>query len=292
MYSRAKYRDDKSWESIKDPVSSKKYDGAHFYMEVGQDGYPRFISRRESVKGGFPDRTEKLPLLSKIYLPNHKGEVYNVELIHTGKDKNNLESHPTSSGILNSLPDKAKTTQDIIGPIRAVLLDVVTPKINTYIDKIKHLKDVEKAANTLEILFTPEFKFGHDEVKKHISDTLAKKEEGVIITSAGLPEEKNFRIKIKHINTYNLKVVDIIQEVDVKGNLKNSAGALVLADATDRIVGKVGTGFSRELRIQIWLNKKAWMGRIIQVKALPPTASKLRSPVYNGDADGLLDTIK
>lgn len=293
MYSRAKYRDDKDWIDIVDPISSKKYDGAHFYMEIGKDSKPRFISRRESVKGGFPDRTDKLPHLANIVFPAESvGKVYNVELIHTGQSKSAVESHPAISGILNSLPDKAISTQQITGPVRAVILDLVDHPDMTYRDKIAHINRVVDSLGNKDLIFAPEFKYGKKDVASHIQETLDRKEEGIIVTDGSTTEKNNFRIKIKHSNTYNLLVADIIQEVDISGKPKDSAGALVLKDASQRDVGKVGTGFSRELRREIWLNKDKWIGKkVIQVKALPPTAHKLRSAVYNGEADGDIDTL-
>lgn len=293
MYNRAKYVEGKSWEDLVDPISSKKYDGAHFYLEVGNNLSPRVISRRESVKGGYPDRTEKLPHVAELIFPTEsKGEVYNAELIHTGHDKNSVESHPAVSGILNSLPEKAIATQKLTGPVRVVLLDIVGKPEMTYREKIDHLKKVSEFVNKPDILFTPEFVEGHEAIRNQLKDTLAKKEEGIIVTEGSIPEENNFRIKIKHSNTYNLLVRTVIQEMDIQGRPKESAGALELEDATGRDVGKVGTGFSRELRREIWMNRNRWEGKkVIQVKALPPTAHKLRSAVYNGEADGDVDTL-
>ncbi len=290
-YSRAKYKEGEDWKALENPIGTKKYDGAHFFMEIDANGHPRFISRRESVKGGYPDRTEKLPHLARLQAKELANEAYNVELIHTGFDKNNVESHPAVSGILNSLPEKAKTTQAITGPIRAVLLDVIKPYKLTYAEKIDHLKKVEKIFNNPELIYTPEYHKGVEAISKLHNDTIRNKEEGYIVTEENVPENSNFRIKIKHSNTYNLRIADIIQEVDIHGKPKESAGALLLVDGSGKIVGKVGTGLTRELRRLIWLNKPSYMNRLIQVKALPPTAHKLRSAVYNGDADGDIDTI-
>ena len=81
------------------------------------------------------------------------------------------------------------------------------------------------------------------------------------------------------------------QEEDIYGKAKDSMGALVLADSTGRVVGRVGTGFTREQRIEIFKNPKRWLGKIIQVRAMPPVASQIRMPSYNGLADGEVDTI-
>ncbi len=293
MYERAKYKEGVSFDNLPDPIGSVKYDGAHYFMAIDQEGSPRFISRRPSVKGHFPDRTEKLPHLASTKFPALAGNVYAVELIHTGHSTgpDAMESHPAVSGILNSLTPRALETQRNTGPIRAILLDVKHPSLPTYKDKIEHLKQVEHAFGNTNLLRVPEFKIGLDQIQKLVQETKSQGREGVIITSLSKPENENFRIKVKHLQHYNLKVCGIQQEFDIAGKPKESMGAFLLEDATGRMVGKVGTGFSRELRLEIWNNQSKWLGSLIQVIAMEPTASQVRSARYNGLADGDLDTV-
>ena len=291
MYTRAKYQDSSTWDHIPNPVATPKYDGASYFIRIDPMGTPQFISRRESVKGGFPDKSDRLPHLSSIPVPQLAGEVYHVELHHSGPTKGTKVHHAVVSGILNSLPAKAIETQRLLGPIRVALLDVISPKFDTYGEKLLHLKAVEKAFNKPDVIFTPDAKITREDIQNEIDRTKAAGEEGVVITSLTLPESKNVRLKIKHFKTYNLKVVGIQQERDIKGNLKDSAGALVLADGTGKIACNVGTGFTKEQRKEIWMNQKNWMNRIVQIKAMDSTANKLRFPVFNGDADGDIDTV-
>lgn len=291
MYPRAKYREDIDWTTIKDPVGSVKKDGAYFNLVIGDTGEPHFISRRESVKGGFPDRSPKLPHLTSTPLPQYAGNVYAAELIHTGHNKDSIESHPAVSGILNSLPPKAIETQRVTGPIRAVLFDVIHPKFNTYGEKLQHLKEVELAFNKPDLIYIPPLKIGVKDINEEIDRTKKSGEEGVIITSLTAHENDNVRVKIKHKNTWNLKVIGITQEFDIHGNPKQSAGALVVADASNREVGNVGTGFTKKMREEIWMNKSKVLGSAIQVIAMESTGTRLRSPVYNGEADGEIDLV-
>lgn len=294
MYNRAKYKDDNklSLESIEDPVGSIKYDGGSYFMQVQPDGDLKFFSRRESVKGHFPERSAQLPHLTDKKIPEFAGHVVNVELIHTGHSKEDPENHAAASGILNSLPEKAIATQKLTGPIRAVMFDVIHPRLNTYEEKLNHIHKIEKALGKPNLIFKVDAKIGLDSINKLIAETAAQGREGVVVTSLSKPEDKNTRLKIKHFKTYNLRVTGITQEIDIRGNPKNSAGALELADATGRNVGKVGTGLTRDLRQEIYANPKAWIGKLIQVKAMDPTANKLRHPIYNGEADGELDIVK
>lgn len=293
-YSRARYKESDKWDHLPDPIGSVKRDGGAFFLEIGEDGKPRFISRRPSVKGGYPDRTDQLPRLSSLLFPEQKGNVYHVELIHTGHESgpDALDSHSAVSGILNSLKDRAHATQNATGPVRAVLLDVIHPKLNTYGEKLTHLSSLQASSGDPTILQLPNTKIGRAEILKLVAETRKQGHEGVIVTSLTAPEETNTRIKIKHIDTYNVKVSRVIQEINQFGVAKESIGALEVIDASGRIVCKVGTGFTREQRIQMWKDRDSLPGKHIQIKAMPSTASKLRAPVYNGDADGELDTVK
>lgn len=292
MYPRHKYRDDLNWYDLDQPVATKKYDGAHYFVPVGLDGSLRFFSRRESVKGGFPDRTDQLPHLTDKKLPQYAGHVYSVELIHTGHSSHDIESHPAVSGILNSLKEKAIQTQQQTGPVRAVLLDVINPTFNTYNDKINHLQQFEKDLGKPHLIFTPEYHVGKVAVRELIDSTRQLGEEGVIVTELKKQETNNPRIKLKNYQTYNLRIDGYEQEVDIKGNIKQAVGAYKLVDSTGRSVGTVGSGLSRHERIDAFLNFNNYRGKVIQVKCLGITsAGKLRQPTYNGLADGAVDKI-
>lgn len=292
-FTRAKYREGIDWTKLPDPVASIKRDGAAFFLKIGPDGSTQYLSRRESVKGGFPDRTAQLGELSNTKVPEFAGDVYHVELVHTGKNNKseNLDSHARLSGILNSLPERALATQRVLGPVRAVLLDVVEPKLQTYEEKIRRMQEFSQAFNKPDIMQTPSIKIGRTKIEKLIASTKQDGHEGVIITSLTTPESSNVRVKVKHVDTYNLRVAGVTQEIDILGNPKDSLGSFIVEDATGRVVANVGTGFSREDRIEFWKNKDSWIGKLIQVRAMPTTAHKLRAPVYNGIADGSIDRV-
>lgn len=213
MYERHKYSDDLSkMDKLQNPVATKKWDGANYFMAIDSEGKPSFVSRRESVKGGYPDRTSKVPHLADIRLPEFKNHVFNVELIHTGNSKDNQESHPTVSGILNSLAPRAVEQQQLTGPIRAVMFDVIHPPVNTYKGKLELLKRVENTANKPDLLFVPETKIGKDAISKFIAHTAHQNDEGVVITDLEAPEETNLRIKVKHTRTANLRIKDFFRK--------------------------------------------------------------------------------
>jgi hypothetical protein len=191
------------------------------------------------------------------------------------------------------LTPKSIQTQQETGPIRAVLLDVINPALPTYRDKLLHMKELEKAVGKPDYLFIDMPAITKPDIVKLIESTKKQGREGVIITSLTEPEHNNPRIKIKHIDTYNLKVSKVLQEFDISGKPKNSMGSLEVIDASGRVVANVGTGFSKADREGIWIDKEEWTGRLIQVKTLGllNPDGRLRSPVFNGIADGELDRL-
>lgn len=292
MYPRATYNESKEWQGIKDPVGMPKYDGANYFLQIDNKGEFHFFSRRPSVKGGFPDRTSQLPHLTSKPVPQFSGQVFNIELIHTGHAfSDTKQDHPTLSSILNALPERSIKTQEELGPVRAVLLNVIHPKINTFAEKLEHMNKLEKAFGKPEILRTTSTKIDGRAINDLVESSKKIGSEGVIITSLTTPEDMNKRLKIKHVNTWNLKVKKINQEYDILGNPKESAGSLTVVDSTGREVADVGTGFSKELRQEIWKNPKKWIGKEIQVKGRSPSRTKIIAPVYNGEPDGQMDKV-
>jgi hypothetical protein len=290
MFTRAKYKQGQDWTSLENPAASVKLDGGHYFLAIDNHGEAKFISRRKGVKGNYPERQASLPHLSGPYPEDFRGNVFSVELIHTGHHPG-PESHPQASGILNSLPDRAMATQVATGPIRAVLLDVIHPALPTYGQKISYLKSLETQYNKPNVLYAIPVETNPSRIADLIDSTRSEGREGVIITSMTAPETNNPRIKIKHCQTYNLVVTGITQEVGQDTRPKESAGALIVSDSTGREVASVGTGLSHDLRKEIWKNKPAWIGKLIQVKTFGLKVNRLASPVFNGDADGEVDTI-
>lgn len=291
MIQRAKYHANvEKIEEVPHRIASIKYDGANFFVKYDSAGVPTFVSRKLSVKGQPIIKTDRVPHLAKT-LPSQAGKVYNVELIHTGHDPKAKENHARVSGLLNALPPRSTSEQERDGPIRAVIFDVIHPKLETYEEKIKHMGSLQRDFGNTDLMFHPEFHVGEEAINRLIYTTRKEGREGVIFVDPTRQESSNPRVKLKHKNHYNLRVTGILQEVDIHGNPKPSAGALTLADVTGRNVGKVGTGFDHATRKDIWANPHEWINKLIQVEAMPPTASKLRSAVYNGDADGGLDKV-
>lgn len=295
MYHRHIYKQISESDLVKhlgpDTVASLKRDGASYFLVINPDGSSSWISRRQGVAGNYPDKTDRLPHLAKIRFPKkYAGNVINVELVHTGNAPSDKDSHRTVSGILNSLGPRAAETQNLLGPVRAKMFDVIHPTFNTYGEKIEHLKGLEKAVDKPDILSTIRLYEPH-EIDTLLQQTKDQDLEGAVFTSKTKPEAENVRLKLVHKQIHNLKVSRLIQEVDQYGNLKPSMGAVGVVDATGREVAAVGSGWTKKEREEYWKDPSLILGELIQVKSRGIAANRLRGPVYNGIADGELDTI-
>lgn len=292
MFQRATYKDQsKDWTQIKDPVATLKRDGALFFITVDHEGNLKYFSRRQSVKGDYPERSEKLPHLVAKKMPEFAGHVFAAELVHTGKTKTEVDNHGRLSGLLNSLPPKAIADQAEHGPIRAVLHDVINPALPTYKDKLLHMKKFQDAYGNPDVLFVVHPHIGLPAITKLVESSRFNSQEGAIVTSLTAPENNNPRIKVKNFLTHNLRVIGMTQEIDIHGKPKNSMGALRVADATGKEVGLVGTGFTREQRQEYWKDPSKIMGELIQVKSVGFARNALRHPIFNGFADGAWDVV-
>lgn len=296
MFQRAKYKANKDtpWYSIPNPVATRKYDGGHDFLTIDAKGNQSYYSRRPSVKGGFPEHTQKIPHISSKKLPEFAGQVFSVELIHTGHSKDNVESHPKVSGISNSLVPRAIQTQKDTGPVRAVLIDVINPVLPTYRDKLLHMKSLQDKFGNPDLLFVAHPAVGHEDIVKLIDETHRQGREGVIVTSLTEPEHKNPRIKVVHKTNLNLRVTGMTEEVDIQGKPKGSMGSLEISDASGRHVGNVGSGFDKQTRLEAFKEPEKWIGQLVQVtsRGISGPGGKLIAPVYNGFADGDPDLVQ
>lgn len=112
---------------------------------------------------------------------------------------------------------------------------------------------------------------------------IEKGEEGIMINdinSVYTFKRSDALLKYKLFEDYDLEVIGF-EEGD--GRNKGILGAL-LVKYKDFIV-KVGSGFSDELRKEIWNNREDWLGRTVIIKAFESTSNQqggesLRFPVY------------
>ena len=132
----------------------------------------------------------------------------------------------------------------------------------------------------------PELYRGYDtsKVLELLDEAIKNKEEGVMINICDAPYEfgRTWNLmKVKKMNTLDLEVVDYEEG---SGRLKGTLGAIHVRYKNGNIV-KVGSGFSDELRKQIWNHDIMIVGSIVEVQYFEETTNadggiSLRFPVF------------
>ncbi len=117
-----------------------------------------------------------------------------------------------------------------------------------------------------------------------LNEQVSKGEEGIMLNICNAPydfKRTNNLLKCKKMQTLDLEVIGF--EEGTNSN-KGTLGALLVRYKDNNIV-KVGSGFEKELRDEIWLNQAKWLGRIVEVQYFEETTNanggkSIRFPVY------------
>ena len=143
--------------------------------------------------------------------------------------------------------------------------------------------------NTLKFKYftiLPYLYVGNDtnEITKWLNYNIDHGEEGVMINILDAPysfKRTSDLLKVKKMLDIDLEVVGYEEG---SGNFSGMLGAFLVRYKEGNIV-KVGSGFSKELRQEIWKNPDAYIGKIISVQYFEETVNQqggisLRFPVY------------
>jgi DNA ligase-1 len=121
-------------------------------------------------------------------------------------------------------------------------------------------------------------------ITKLLDEAVANNEEGIMINIALAPYEfkrTNYLLKCKKMNTLDLSVVGFEEG---SGRLAGTLGAIHVKYKDGNVV-KVGSGFSDELRKEVWQNQDKYLGAICEVKYFEETSNadgglSLRFPIF------------
>ena len=121
-------------------------------------------------------------------------------------------------------------------------------------------------------------------VLQYLDKAIANNEEGIMINLSHAPydfKRTNALLKVKKMSTVDLEVVGYEEG---SGRLSGTLGAILVRYKDGNTV-KVGSGFSDELRKQIWHNPEDIIGKIIEVQYFEETTNadggkSLRFPVF------------
>lgn len=267
-------------------VWSAKIDGAHTIINMKPGEVPVHMSHRISKKTGDNiNYTQKLPHIKSksLYDARIRGETYAF-------DKNGKAVHPDIvTAILNSGIQKSLALQKKLGVKTTTALIDVDEFNGEDVSKspfIEKRKILEQIALSNPEYHLPDTAYTPPQKKKMLEDILAKKHlqtsEGIIVHNL-TGEGKPFT-KAKVIDHHDVYITGIFPEENVKEGRKVMAGGFTYSWNPDgETVGKVGTGFNHDEKVDMINNPKKYIGRAAKVKALGVSKNKaLVKPSFDG----------
>lgn len=275
---------DEIWENPR-IIAENKIDGANFTAYVTPRGLV-FVSRRLSVDGRPINRTNNIPHLRDIKLPSkYSGTVVQGELAVAKRAKTGLwvANYEATSGTLNSLPYNAVLSQEKNGKIYFFPFEVVkspqVPRTATYGERREFLERFSSDCRSPYVRMPESTTVNKKDFFKRIISSstrisgTTRNGEGIILkdldgdkrtTDFTWPKKKGF-------DTFDLSIAGFTKG---GGRLSgNGIGAILLADKSGRIVGKVGSGISDEERAAMASDPESFLGRVVEVKAFSVTPS-------------------
>jgi DNA ligase-1 len=117
-----------------------------------------------------------------------------------------------------------------------------------------------------------------------LDKAIAEKEEGIMINIWDAPYEfkrTNSLLKVKKMSTVDLEIVGYEEG---SGRLSGTLGAVLVRYKEGNIV-KVGSGFSDELRREIWTNQSKYLNTVCEIQYFEETTNSdggisLRFPIF------------
>jgi len=263
-----------------------KLDGAFSFVYLEKDKPVRVFSHRLSKRHpeiGVIEYTHKIEPLLQTKVPSELHDtILKAEVLAVTKDNKPLPAHELG-GILNSNVLKAREDlKNKKAMLKVFIFDVVKYKGKDvshlpYEERYKLLQEIKNyiASPALAVvpMLSPKEAPRVLELMKRGKFNITN--EGLIIRTDG----KTFKAKIRP--DYDVYVRDFFPG---EGKYKNwGVGGFYYSHTPDGpIVGKVGTGLSDELRRDMYLNPKKYIGRVAVVEAMGiyDKTGALRAPSF------------
>ena len=253
---------------------TEKFDGIRCVCII-ENNNPRFFTRQGKEICGLID------IQNDIKNMNQNNMVLDGELLFSGDYEDSGDQYRKTTKIVNS---KSEDKKNIIFHIFDILSvnefkDGKSEKV--YKDRRKQLNDIKETENVevAPILYQGT---DHSQVAKVAQQMIDNKREGVMVNRNDVYECKRTKslLKVKEFNDADLRVIGYEEG---RGENAGKLGAFII-DYKGYPV-HVGSGYSKEQRIEYWDNKEDMIGKIIKVKYFEETQNQagtlsLRFPVF------------
>ena len=250
-------------------ILSPKIDGAHTIFRLHSDKSNRIYSYRTDKDKKSIQHTHQVPLLRDANVPESlDGTEFRGELYAKARDGKPMSANEVA-GILNSGIEKSRETQGLKGSLKPYMFKVVKFKGKDVEDApySEHIKMMEEISSKVpefrmpEIARTPDAKrdlFNQIKNKQH-PDT----SEGVVEWDLESPGGKPKKIKLR--DTHEVVVREIFPAESKTG--KQFAGGFAYSwKPKSEIVGRVGTGFTQAMRVDMLQNPEKYKGKVARIK--------------------------
>lgn len=253
-------------------VLQPKVDGAHTIFHLKSNGLNRVYSYRNRKGDDSPiEHTHQVPEIRDMEVPKELNNTVLRGELYAQKDGRPVPAEEIG-GMLNSGFLKSRETQKVKGSLKPYIFDIV--KFNgedfqnkPYREKLEKIKLIEKSLPKLKAAETA---FTADE-KRELLELIKKNKhpdtkEGVVEWDLDAPTGNPRKLKLR--DSHDVVIRDIFPAEDKEGRPKQEAGGFRYSwSPKGKIVGSVGTGFTKEKRIDMFQNPDDYIGRIARIKA-------------------------
>ena len=252
-------------------IAIRETDGVSFYTRAGQR-YDGLVDLEREMLETFPEGTVldgEITILENEGIPSKEAYKRAMKITRSDGEKHGLKMLVFDAMYIDEWKDQ-KCTHDWVER-RALLEGLYFYSPN---------KQEHKYFELLPVLYR-----GSDtsKVLEFLDEAIANQEEGVMINICDAPYEfgRTWNLmKVKKMNTLDLEIIGFEEG---EGRLAGTLGA-ILVEYKNNVV-RVGSGFSDELRAEIWKDRGFWFGRICEIQYFEETTNQsggisLRFPVY------------
>ena len=250
-------------------IALKENGQVSFFTRAGQK-YEGLVDLESEMLRFMPDNTcldGEITLLDKGTLDSKEQYKETMKIVRT-KDK---EKHGIKMLVFDWMPasDFKRQQCDLTYSLRRAYLDKMFHDSNfTYFETLPMLYVGSETSRITEIL----------------EEETSKGEEGIMINILDAMYEfkrTNNLLKVKKMQTLDLEIIDFEEGA---GRLAGTLGAILVRYKNGNVV-KVGSGFSDELREQIWNHQMHYSGKIVEIQYFEETTNadggeSLRFPIF------------